>query len=347
MDRGASRDISIDILRGIAIFTMVAANTGGLILTEPHPIWFRLYGSFAAPLFILLSGMMVLFTNMRKDHGANYFVIRGMMVITLGVLMDIVYQIYPFMTCDVLYLIGLSLPVAYFFSRLRPAYQLVIVLCIFLLAPVLQKTFGYASYPIEVSILTGARSEGVNQHNVLTQWLWDGWFPVFPWLGFSLLGVVFGNRRWKEKNVLLFKRHAHFLIAIGALGIGTTIWRFYPGIMYTREGYSEIFYPPTVGYILIAVGAILALFYIVDLKPSLALYRVFQVLGESALFMYIVHIVVGKYVISPIWPQVRIPQFCLIYLVLTVLLILMGYSLRWLKEKWSHRPFIIKFLLGG
>ena len=50
------RDKTIDILRGLAIFTMIAANISPYVLIEPHPFWFRLYGSFAAPLFILISG---------------------------------------------------------------------------------------------------------------------------------------------------------------------------------------------------------------------------------------------------------------------------------------------------
>ncbi len=46
-----TRDKKIDILRGLAIFTMIAANISPYVLIEPHPFWFRLYGSFAAPLF--------------------------------------------------------------------------------------------------------------------------------------------------------------------------------------------------------------------------------------------------------------------------------------------------------
>ena len=62
-----ARDSTVDALRGLAIATMVAANLASLVLPEPHPFWFRLYGSFAAPTFILLSGMMVSLTWRR--HG--------------------------------------------------------------------------------------------------------------------------------------------------------------------------------------------------------------------------------------------------------------------------------------
>src|SRR5262245_51031015 len=65
----AARDPSIDVLRGLAVFMMVAANLAASALEGPHPLWFRLYGSFAAPLFVLLSGMMVAYTARRKAYG--------------------------------------------------------------------------------------------------------------------------------------------------------------------------------------------------------------------------------------------------------------------------------------
>jgi len=44
-------------LRGIAIFTMVAANLSAPLLhPDDKTLPFRLYGTFAAPLFILLAG---------------------------------------------------------------------------------------------------------------------------------------------------------------------------------------------------------------------------------------------------------------------------------------------------
>jgi uncharacterized membrane protein YeiB len=50
-----NRDSSIDILRGIAILTMVAANLSAACLEQPPPLAFRFYGTFAAPLFMILA----------------------------------------------------------------------------------------------------------------------------------------------------------------------------------------------------------------------------------------------------------------------------------------------------
>ena len=53
---GGGRLAAIDLLRGLAIVMMVAANAAAVILRGPHPFGFRLFGSFAAPIFVTLAG---------------------------------------------------------------------------------------------------------------------------------------------------------------------------------------------------------------------------------------------------------------------------------------------------
>jgi len=322
---------------------MVAANMAPYFLIEPHPFWFRFYGSFAAPLFILISGMMVALTTQTKGHDWTYFLIRGLLIVTVGALIDVLmWNILPFTTVDVLYLIGISLPIAYFFLRLNKSSQWFTVMIIFLAAPVLQNILGYTDYPTEF-FLTGEQTIVVeNQTSIFNHWLVDGWFPVFPWLGFSLLGVILANLRWKykkfEKNVIL--------LGTSILIFGCIIWYFYPGKFLTRAGYSEVFYPPTIGYLISAFGLIVTLFSIVDYKPDIIAYKPLQALGESALFMYILHLTVGKYIIATIWSKENFQTFLLIYIGLSFFLILIAYGLRILKSNWENRPFIIRFLIG-
>ncbi|MGB8216691.1 MAG: heparan-alpha-glucosaminide N-acetyltransferase domain-containing protein [Candidatus Methanoperedens sp.] len=341
-----NRDKTIDTLRGLAIFTMVAANMAGPVLIEPHPFLFRFYGSFAAPLFILISGMMVALTAQTKGHNLKYYLVRGMLVIAVGALIDMfIWRIYPFTTVDVLYLIGISLPLAYLFMRLNTQSQCIIVISIFSLTPFLQNIFGYADYPTEFLFPSGGLSIIIeNQTNILNHWLVDGWFPVFPWLGFSLLGVILANLRLKYKT---FEGSVFFLTGIFLLLFGSVIWHFFPGKLLTRAGYSEVFYPPTPGYIISAVGLIVLLFFIVDYKHSIIAYNPLQALGESALFMYILHLSLIEYVIVPIWSKEDFQIFLLLYIALSLLLILIAYGLRFFKVKWRDHPFIIRFLLGG
>jgi len=51
-------------------------------------------------------------------------------------------------------------------------------------------------------------------------------------------------------------------------------------------------------------------------------------LGESALFMYILHLSLIEYVIVPIWPEENFQKFLLFYIALSLLLILIAYGLR-------------------
>ncbi len=134
------RDLTIDILRGLAILIMIGANMGGSVLDETQvPIWFRIYSSYAAPLFILIAGMMVGLTSQRRSRGLKYFLTRGVMIMAVGALIDVlVWRNLPFTTVDVLYLIGLSLPLAYIFSRLSSPFRWIAILVVFGLTPILQ-----------------------------------------------------------------------------------------------------------------------------------------------------------------------------------------------------------------
>ncbi len=346
-EKGRNRDSTIDILRGVAIFTMVAANMAPTVLVSPHPLLFRFYGSFAAPLFILVSGMMVVFTAQTKGHGLRYFLLRGAMIVTMGALIDVlIWRIIPFTTVDVLYLIGISLPLAYLFSRLGTLHRWIIVIFIFLATPLLQTYFGYTDYPTEFFLSGQPTIIIANQTGILNHWLIDGWFPIFPWLGFSLLGVNIAALRWNKLHSNLGKNNIS-LIGLGILAFGAILWWLHPGSLLTRAGYSELFYPPTIGYIVTAIGIIVILFSIVDRNPSLLAYKPLQLLGESALFMYILHLVLIEYVIAQIEPPQIFQFYLLTYIILSSFLISIAYGLKILKSRWKEKPFIIRFLLGG
>jgi uncharacterized membrane protein len=52
-----------------------------------------------------------------KGYHAGHFLTRGASILLVGVLIDVfIWGIIPFMTMDVLYLVGFSLPIAYLFS---------------------------------------------------------------------------------------------------------------------------------------------------------------------------------------------------------------------------------------
>ncbi len=343
------RDTAVDIIRGLAIFTMIAANTAGEMLTEPHPFWFRLYGSFAAPLFILMSGMMVALTAEGRKHDLRYFVKRGAMVVAVGALIDIlVWHIYPFTTIDVLYLIGISLPLIFLFVYLKPTVRWLLIVIVFGMGPLLQFLLGYAPSLMEVGLLENPQVLFANLPTIFRHWIVDGWFPIFPWLGFSFLGVQLAQWRWKCDQHALGSG-ASFLAGAIILAAGAVVFFLMPSARLTREGYSELFYPPTVGFILCAIGVIIVLFPLADKVRGLIVLDPLKALGESSLFMYIVHLAIIEYVILTIFKDggFSISGFMGLYAVFTVVLILAAYGVRQLKRVWTTRPFVVRFLLGG
>ncbi len=339
------RDKTIDILRGLAIFIMVGANMSALVWAEPHSFWFRIYGSFAAPFFILLSGMMVAYGR-EKGKTVQHFLLRGALVVLVGLLVDMsVWQIYPFMTYDVLYLIGLGLPLTYLFLQLHSKYRWFIIAAIVALTPVLQQHFGYTEYPTE-RYLTGELTVEVEQQtSILNHWLIDGWFPVFPWLVFSLLGGLFGEMRIKKNTLQLTKKT--WITALLLLVAGAIMWLLYPGAQYVRAGYSELFYEPTIGFVLVAVSTFVLVQLLVDKKPDTAIFRPFTLLGESALFMYILHAAIIQYVLSVYWGEQTALIFFLIYGATLIIMFGIGFLLCMLKRSWSRKPRLINFILGG
>jgi uncharacterized membrane protein len=70
----AERDATPDVRRGIAILLMLCANVIGYVsVPGGHPLWIRLYGSLAAPLFIVVSGLVATFVARSGRHRFGHF----------------------------------------------------------------------------------------------------------------------------------------------------------------------------------------------------------------------------------------------------------------------------------
>ncbi len=339
------RDTSVDTLRGLAIFTMIAANLAGAILVEPHPLLLRLYGTFAAPLFILLSGMMISKGSAKSAHDLKYYLVRMGLTLTIAALIDVlVWQFYPFLSFDVLYLIAVSMPIVYLSLRLNLKQRVALVATIFAITPVLQFLTGYVAHPADFYISIWENPIGqINLFSLSHHYLVDGWFPIFPWLGVALLGPVIAGLREKyvaaKQNIFLF-------LGIGTLAIGTVVWWLYPGSLFTRNGYSEMFYPVTTGFLFTAIGLIITLFAVVDRKPTLTIYKPLQMLGQVALFIYILHeVIIGHFFLN-FFSDVSLEVYLVFYIALLGVVFAAAYGLKALKRKWTVRPFLVRFLIG-
>jgi uncharacterized membrane protein len=325
---------------------MVGANMAASIYAEPHAFSFRVASSFAAPIFITLAGMMIVAGRNAANHDWPHYLARGTSLLAAGAGVDLlIWKIVPFRAFDVLYLIGLACPITYFVARLARGWQLGIIALIFLATPILQWRFGYTDLPGDIPLWGGdAGPRPVPKHptSVAQHLFIDGDFPLFPWLGMSLAGAVIAQEFFSDSG-----RRRLVWIALALLLSGIPAWVLYPGQQYVRDGYSELFYPPTVGFILTALGALLALLLAVGATSEWRIYQPLRWLGEAALLMYILHLAIIAYVLEPSLEELAFGRFLMVDLMTVLFLTGLAGAVHHLKRVWNERPYVLRFLLGG
>lgn len=356
MRQRLKRDSAIDILRGIAIITMIFANLMGSTLAEPHALALRAAGSFAAPLFIFLAGMMVGRGIELHGHAIGYFTRRGLFLILIAAIVCdmLIWGVVPLLNMEVLYLIGLSLPVAALMFRRSLSVQLFVVIAIFSMTPLLQSHFGYKPgvfgyfIPKNQATLDYLLSDLPRflHSGYFKQIFIDGWFPVFPWIGFALLGALIGKIRWTKKRQTQFDVYPVLLGSMAFITLGLIVWINHPGALYVRLGFSELFYPPTLGYSLTAIGVIALLFWVADRTTALIVWRPVKILGESALFLYVFHWILIDHVIDRFAQQIGLQSFLLWFLLLLGICFAVAGALLLLRKKWLRMPAAFRFILG-
>ncbi|CAN5244436.1 hypothetical protein BH09BAC5_BH09BAC5_09530 [soil metagenome] len=340
----SGRYSSVDIFRGVAIFTMLAANSAAESLAAPHHFLFRIYGSFAAPIFIFLAGFMVGIGY--KKHSLVYFIRRGLEVILVGALIDVlIWRIIPFTTFDVLYLTGLGIPIAAFTLKLKTPLRIFLCLLFFVLGPLLQHFFYYESGVHEFSLIdfSGAQfPDGVKWW--LKSWLFDGWFPVFPWMGFIMAGTLVFTH-----GEVIVKKSGVFLSAGIIFFLGGLLWIYFHRSIEEREGYSELFYPPGIAYLCAATGAILIGVSVLKyLKPVFGL-QLLRYLGSCSLFIYIFHSALIYFVLDNYFVELNLENYILLYVCFAAVNIFVAWLIfEWKKkEGWKRVPKFLRFIFGG
>ncbi len=314
------RALDIDILRGIAIFTMVCANAAGEILSHPHPFPLRLYGSFAAPIFLALVGFMVAFTASRKSYGIKHYIYRGLYVLLVAALVDVlIWHTYPFVAFDVLYVIGFSIPFVYLISKINLIMQILLGVFMFTFSLVFQSFLGYEQFILHIPLGTPLLSWIENLSTILKQFLLLGWFPIFPWIGFPVLGASLFNLYKNFSSKIFIKQF--FFLGLVMFVAGLTLWHSFPGPLYTRIGYSELFFPPTSGYLLTSLGVIVLALIFVHLTQYSSLWYPMLLLGRNSLFIYVLHLAIIKYFLDPTFHKCSLYTFLSVYITFVILLV--------------------------
>lgn len=351
--RSSFRDIPVDLLRGLAIALMILANLAPALFLPPAPGWFRFLSSLAAPLFIVTAGMMVALSRTGRGRSFRYIAVRGGMVILAAALLDLlVFHFIPFIDMDVLYLIGLSLPLAYLYLGLPERKRWIILAAILLMAPVLWAGVGYSTTVSTPSISLFSQAGLIaplpDLPDIVKSWFIDGWFPIFPWVALALFGAEAGMYRWGTGEVRPFRFNHEGIFAAFFLIDGGILWFLFPGAQIVRDGYVELFYPPVIGLILFSAGFFLMVLTVLDHVPASSPFLdPLRAAGECSLAIYLVHYTIIQYIIAPVDIRLPVlPYFC-IYFTLLASMVLVAYLLRQARRPRNNQPFFIRFLIGG
>lgn len=354
-ERQVQRDGAVDALRGLAIGAMVWGHLG-IAIYDPDgrgqpsttleaipPLWTEVVGGLAPALFLFVCGMMVQRASDHRRGGLKHQLLRMVALLGVGATIDVLFwRIRPFTTVDVLYCIALTLPITHLVATRTPrTVKWLAPGLVFAVTPILQRLLGYSDYPIEMSLSGRTFVEVPNQTSILNHWLVDGWFPLFPWLGFALLGAVVHERRGAHRDdVPRHPKTDRGLLGVGMLALGNSLVLGWPDASVRVEARliaGGAFMPPDAGYLLASIGAALLLLVVLDTLAPSAILAPLRVVGRHPLFIYVVHFPLVK-VMAKLLPRrvTLIPAIALILVALGALAVSAILSRRLFRGVWRR-----------
>jgi uncharacterized membrane protein len=194
----SKRFIEIDMLRGLAIFLMIFGHIlwdldyFGLI--PINNIIYSFLQKTVPPLFFLLVGISLVVSKKKMENRSlkeesdyyNRLFLRGLKVFNLGIILTIFSLIFingkP-VFFGVLHCIGLSIILSAPFLKYRRYTMIFALLLIFAGVLISQLTF---KNPTVFHLAIGLHQADIWRYTV-------DYFPLLPWFGITLLGIVIGD----------------------------------------------------------------------------------------------------------------------------------------------------------
>ena len=340
----ASRLSNIDFMRTTAIFIMIIANAAPYVMATPNPNSLRLICSLAAPLFIFLSGFsFYLSFTKNKNYKQKFW--QGFYLMCTAVGIDwLIWGTLPFQAFDVLYLISIGIFVNILIFNFHVYAKLFIALACMAASILLQNIYGYR-FRIEDSTDNLRFSMDFLQSiQFQTQRLFvDGWFPIFPWISFAIIGCVVAEKMESILSILKIVLLTSLLLFI----LGTVLLFNTTTLQVERDGYLEFFYPASPVYLLIAFSFIFLLFTSTA-KFKLPKGLIFiNVLGRNSLFVYIFHAAFISFVLIPLF-DIKNGGYELLnsymFAILSIGFILLCCAVSFLSE-WMSKNGYFKYVL--
>jgi uncharacterized membrane protein len=354
--QNTARNHTLDILRGIAIATMILSNFAGELLKAPHPIWLTILGSLAAPLFVIIAGFLVGHSVINKNYPLSYFLLRGFLTWVMAAAIDVfLWKSYPFISVDILYLAGLAIPLTAIFMRMKFSFKIILLVSCFALAPLLRNYFGYTEKPSFPPIWKEGKFIPFEGEFVviLKHWWIDGWFPIFSWLGVAFTGALLSEFRFKKPTLTKSENLFVALLGLVFILLGIVFWKEEFRLA-ARGNYTELFYPPTLSYYSAYLGVILLLYLLVEFSSQSWVYSPLRILGISPLFFYFLHFFIISKIIAPYFGKtpdnevyIGLETFLITYLFILIICLTIGIMILFSKKRFPNPPFLIRFFIGG
>lgn len=215
------RRLSLDALRGLAVFLMIEQHVGiwvwrgvdpGKVLGDyPLLIGFNALGGMAAPLFVTLAGAgSAMFVATDRPHTDRTLVRRGLVLMLFGLALNFSSPSwFSWGSWFVLHMMGFAMALAPIWRRLST--RALLGAC----AAVLITTVLVRVWLDSPGKLVNARMRDVNMPGgPLRLAFAEGQFPILPWLTFYLAGFMSG--RW-----LLAERVRYIaFLGVGFIALG-------------------------------------------------------------------------------------------------------------------------------
>jgi hypothetical protein len=303
------------------------------------PKLLRLLFSSAAPVFIFLSGASL---RLAQENGKEIksLILRAFQILFFAIIIDtLIWSISPFNTMDVLYLISYSLLLTIFIISLNDKIKLIIATVIIIFIAVSNNYYDFELNEIPLNEFYLQNSLSLNWHHVFI----DGWFPVFPWAGFTILGYLIC------KNRLILSKYSKYFLFLGiSFMFGFSLLYNFALISSNpiRDGYTEIFYPVSIAFLFYVFGLFFVIisFFNFNLKG----FGLISLLGKFSLPIYFTHIFLIKFYI-PFFLQSadHFNKFIFLSGILSLYLIIFVYVflIKSLIKKIKKNKFIA-FLIG-
>lgn len=291
-----------DLLKGFAVFLIVPVHILELFIDYPgRESWFGklllfLGGPVAVPIFMMVMGYFLA----KSTKSFSNIILRGIKIFAIGLLLNIGlnfnlllkikyagWQVNPFeyiFGVDILYLAGLSVIFIALLKTIAKGKVWLVFSFAFLI-------LGLTEYMNEILMIT--------ERNYILPFIagtysW-AYFPLFPWLAYSLIGFAFFY--WEEK-IMLFFTNKKTLMGIILVGIGALIFAFCKWGISTTINLSE-YYHHTFLFAIWAIGIVILwlvlLRFLLNKFPNTFVGNFLKWLGKNITLFYIIQwLIIGN-----------------------------------------------------